>query len=149
MRTRIGLSIVAVVVISLAACESGPESSEPEAANPARVRLEAALSDGTAIVGAAEADGESWEYLLQATSYDPATGIFTGDIAWPTLAAVHLVEGVVTEHTVTFTETDYLQEGSALLGCVYIADLVGDGSRLEGTWGQCEGWEGTFYMKVP
>lgn len=149
MRTPITLAVVVVIIGALAACQSGPESMQSDSDNPAFLRLQTALTKGAVIIGAAEAEGESWEYLLQATSFDRDTGVFEAEISWPTLAAIHLVEGVLTESAVRFTETDYLQEGDAILNCVYVAKLVGDGSWLDGTWGECDGWAGTFFMIMP
>ena len=137
--------VVLLVAVFLAGCGTAPP---PPDADPV-VALEQALTESIPISGEAAAGPDSWEFTLVGTSFDTSTGAFTAQIEWPTLNAIHLADGTLIGDLLQFEEVDYVQQGDAILNCQYVARILWDQPRVEGTWGGCMGYEGTFWIVIP
>lgn len=70
-------------------------------------------------------------------SFDAASGRFVGQLAWPSLGAIHKVEGTCSGAGVQFTETNTIKKGRAVLGCRY--DLTYQRDELVGSYAMCDG----------
>jgi hypothetical protein len=76
--------------------------------------------------------GRRWPFQVKVTSYDPGTGAIVGELTWPTLSSVHRIRGLLAGTTLTFTETEAIQPGSAHLNVSY--DLTVGQSSADGTY---------------
>ena len=143
---RMGSSLIVVLlaVLLLSTCATAPEP-----ANGPRGALERAFAASTPITGEAYDDYDSWPFEMTVTSYEPATGAFEGQIEWPSLAAVHKIQGILSDDAIEFEEVDFIQQGDAILNGRYVARLVEVNGKMQGTWGGCLDYEGLFWMAVP
>jgi hypothetical protein len=91
-------------------------------------------------------NGKSWPFILTLIGPD-ADGSISGQVEWPSLNSIHQIEGFKTATGITFTETDYIKKGGAVLNCKYHLDSEGD--SFTGTYGDgCnDGDHGTISMK--
>lgn len=81
---------------------------------------------------------ERWPMQVRIASHDRASNKIAGEVEWPTLSAVHRMEGTLVGGMLVLREVDYIKKGKAVLGCVYELQMEGDRS-LAGTWGRCDG----------
>jgi len=93
------------------------------------------------LVGEAGDGGRVWPMRVRISSYDPASRVVSGQVEWPTLQAIHRIEGRVSGNELIFEEVEYIDRGSAILGCVYTLKATGPTS-LQGTYSVCS--EGGF-----
>ncbi len=92
-----------------------------------------AISPGTVLEGfALDKKNKNFPMVVNIVSIDEGTGYFSGDVSWPSLNAVHRIEGMLTANTITFKEVSYIKRGGAHLNCVYA--LVIEGNALDGRW---------------
>ena len=135
---------VIVVVAFLTGCVSAPDAPD----HPLTA-LESALAGSIPISGEAASGPDSWAFTLTGTSFDPFTGVFQAEIEWPSLNALHLVTGTLVGDILAFEEVDYILPGDAILNCQYVAQVGPADMRVDGTWGGCMGYEGTFWFVIP
>jgi hypothetical protein len=96
------------------------------------------LTSGRPLGGVARRDGGAeWPYALRVTASNEQLGTWAGEIEWPTLSAVHRVEGTALGPWLTFKEVAYVKRGNAALGCTYALQLEDNGTRASGRWGEC------------
>ena len=76
--------------------------------------------------------GKSWSAEIRITSIDPATGKITGEMEWPSLSTVNVIEGRWQGNRLTFTETAHLRGSSAHVNVTY--ELEVKGAALSGSW---------------
>jgi len=76
--------------------------------------------------------GSRFASTVRITSLNELTGDFSGEVSWPSLNAVHRIDGHVRGNTLVFKETAYIRQGQAHLNCEYA--LVYDGQTLQGRW---------------
>jgi hypothetical protein len=76
--------------------------------------------------------GSVFPSSFRITSLNGATGDFSGEVSWPSLNAVHRIEGSIKGSTMIFKETGYIKQGGAHLNCEYA--FVFDGQTLQGRW---------------
>ncbi len=82
-----------------------------------------------------EVSGKMWPFILTFTSYDPAGGTVGGQIHWTSINSINQIEGNVSGNILDFAETAYIQEGPAILGCLYNVDLtIDENNRFYGNW---------------
>jgi len=82
-----------------------------------------------------EVSGKMWPCILTFTSYDPAGGTVVGQINWTSINSINQIEGNVNGNILDFAETAYIQEGPAILGCLYSVDLtIDENNRFYGNW---------------
>ena len=112
-------------------------------------RLEIALTESLPIAGEAASGSDTWPFTITGIFFEPDTGAFQAEIEWPSLGAIHLMDGTLIGDTLQFEEIDYIQPGDAILNCQYVAQLVEINGRVEGTWGGCMDYEGTFWIEIP
>ena len=153
MHSQIRLSILySAFAIILYGCATAPEPSQPvETDDESRYEiLRVSFQNGARLEGVARDDSENWPFVLQVVEFDEPTGMVEGRIEWLSLEAIHWIKGRLDEKEFSFEETDYIQEGAAILECSYRAPIRGPGDRLEGTWGGCKGYSGTgtFWMNM-
>ena len=91
-------------------------------------------------------NGKTWPFRLNLIGPDE-DGSISGQIEWTSLNSINKIEGHKTDMGITFTETDYIQRGSAVLNCKY--NLNSEGDSYTGTYGDgCDdGDHGTISMK--
>jgi len=88
--------------------------------------------------------GRSYQATIEIAAIDPSTGVFQGAITWPSLNAVNRIDGRISQHTISFKETQYIKQGGAHLNCEY--ELVLDGASLRGPWREPGNDEGTVAL---
>lgn len=115
---------------------------------PSPALLVAMLSTpGIEFHGESSEGGARWPMDVRIVSYDTENGRMTGEVSWPSLKAIHKIEGTVAGGTLTFRETGYIRRGKAGLGCEY--KLVPDGpTKLVGTYGKCPGSSATGHSEL-
>ena len=89
-------------------------------------------------VGESSGTGNRWPMRVRVVSYDRESHKVAGEIEWPTLDALHRMEGTLTSGMLEIREVDYIRRGRGGLGCTYELRLDGD-RVLVGTWGGCTG----------
>ena len=108
---------------------------------------QSAISPGTVLEGfAADKKNKNFPMVVNIASIDEGTGNFSGDVSWPSLNAVHRIEGRLTANTITFKEVSYIKRGSAHLNCEYA--LVIEGGVLDGRWVEPGVDRGIVQLKV-
>lgn len=109
-----------------------PAKSEATAQMPIAEHLKSGEFSGTAT------DGKSvWPF--RASNIRLANGNrFEADVEWLTLDALHRVEGRYSATNLFFKETEFLKQGSNVLGCEYTLDLPRE-NGLSGTYRNCDG----------
>jgi hypothetical protein len=101
------------------------------------------------IAGEAASGPDAWAFTITGIFFESDTGAFQAEIEWPSLGAIHLMDGTLIGDTLQFEEIDYIVPGDAILNCQYVAQVVESDGRVEGTWGGCMGYEGTFWIEIP
>jgi len=76
--------------------------------------------------------GTKFPATIRITHIKESKGDFTGELSWPSLDAVHKIEGRIEGKTVVFKETEFIKKGKAILNCEYA--LIFDGQTLQGRW---------------
>jgi hypothetical protein len=90
------------------------------------------------------ASGQTWKCIFVMSKYDPDTGNFTGDLAWPSLDSLHHISGKFTGTKMTFREDRKIKAGSANMG-TYVMPTFNE-AGAGGTFKDSGGYSGT--MKI-
>ena len=159
VRSVVTLASVFILGVLLFGCTTAPPPATQEPVpepTPIEVpsddpasRLELALADSVPIGGEAASGPDTWPFTITGIFFEPETGAFQAEIEWPSLGAIHLMDGTLIGDMLEFEEIDYIQPGDAILNCQYVAQLVEINGRVEGTWGGCMDYEGTFWIEIP
>lgn len=120
----------------------------PEQARQAQAKLEQLLNPLPALFGG-ESSGRRnrWPMRVRIVAHDRSSHKVEGEIEWPTLNAVHRMEGTLVDGTLVIREVGYIRKGQAGLGCAYELQLEGD-HVLVGTWGACTGSADTGHTRL-
>lgn len=78
----------------------------------------------------------------QSTPWPPA-----GELAWPTLDAVHKVHGTYHGSDLSFSDQGYIKKGSASLKCTYRLTLWNNLDYFRGQW-RCPGQSGKMTIDL-
>ncbi|MGQ0698793.1 MAG: hypothetical protein ACT4PZ_11195, partial [Panacagrimonas sp.] len=62
---------------------------------------------------------ESWPMRVRLVSFDRSTGKLSGEVEWSTLNSINKIEGQLVGNELIFKETEFIEKGKAILGCVY------------------------------
>ena len=91
-----------------------------------------------ALAGASLVGRDRYPMQVRIASYDRSSNNVTGEVEWPTLNAVHRIEGSLVGRTLIFREVAHIKKGKAGLGCVYELQIE-DERSLAGMWKRCDG----------
>ena len=111
-----------------------PQSSLPPNEEMKRDAINIIITSGKNFKGEAADRNGSYPFGISVQSFDSVEYTFIGQIEWFTLGATHEIQGSFFETKLTFTETNIIIKGSAVLNCEYTIDLFNAG-RLEGSYG--------------
>lgn len=70
-------------------------------------------------VGESSGRRQRWPMRLKISSHDRNSGKVGGEVEWPTLDAVHRVEGSLANGALEFREVAFVRKGRASLNCAY------------------------------
>ena len=91
-----------------------------------------------ALAGESLVGRDRYPMQVRIASYDRSSNSVTGEVEWPTLNAVHRIEGSLVGRTLIFREVAHIKKGEAGLGCVYELQIE-DERSLAGMWKRCDG----------
>lgn len=91
--------------------------------------------------GIARKGSKAWPFIVSDVKIQ-ADGRFVASLEWTTLDAIHSINGVVKDGTLSFKEVDYIKQGGAALGCEY-SGAIKENKKVTGEWGNCTD-AGTF-----
>jgi hypothetical protein len=94
------------------------------------------VANGETLIGIETESSGTYPFKLHFSSFNKATGRWSGEIEWTTLQAIHKVEGTLSDITLTFKEVEFIKKGNAVLGADYSVSLdpQSKGKRLVGEW---------------
>jgi len=75
---------------------------------------------------------KAWDCRIKVSSYSPGTGAFTGQIDWPGLGSIHVIQGTIQGNTLRFREVSVIRRGAANLNSTYEFTIGATGAT--GTW---------------
>jgi hypothetical protein len=105
------------------------------------------FSPGTVLEGSVQdKKNKNFPTIIKIETIDNTTGNFSGDITWPSLNAVHRIEGRLAGNTITFKEVSHIKKGGAHLNCEYA--LIIDGISVDGRWVEPGRDRGTVQLKI-
>jgi hypothetical protein len=69
--------------------------------------------------------GRTWPCIFVISKYNPSTGAFYGDLAWPSLDSLHHISGNFSGNRMSFKEDRVIKAGSAYRGS-YVMNLISE-----------------------
>lgn len=118
-------------------------SSDPGTQNQPQI-------NGLTLSAEAANDGLIWPLEITISEYDPATGVFEGNLDWTSLNTVNSINGsVFGDGQMMFSEASAISAGFATVGCAFdLAAASGSADLLQGTY-ECDGQTGTASVSFP
>jgi hypothetical protein len=90
-----------------------------------------------------------WPCVFTVKSYNPETGEFTGTLEWTSLNALHAIEGTFKDNILTFTETEFITKGNAVLDVSYTFKLTDSkNGTLFGEWSSKDNRKGPAELHI-
>lgn len=112
-------------------------------------RVVAALAAQTVLNGVALGKTKEvrWPLTLTIKKLSQTSRAWTGELAWPTLDAVHKVHGTYHGSDLSFSDQGYIKKGSASLKCTYRLTLWNNLDYFRGQW-RCPGQSGKMTIDL-
>lgn len=110
--------------------DTAPRRSDAERAEHLK-KIFAALPT---LSGEARTQSQVDPFKLTIKSYDSNSGKWTGEMEWPTMDSLHRVEGKINGANVSFTETERIRKGKAMINVKYQMQLDNAEKKINGTW---------------
>ncbi len=111
-----------------------PTESDLSSFSDLQKRVIQFAQNNSVVTGIATSDksNKEWPFNLIINSFDKLTGKIVGQIEWTTLNSINRIIGNVTSDSFTFSETDYIKKGGAVLGTDYVLYLKK--GKITGSW---------------